>query len=384
MRRKICFVVNSRANYARIKTAILACMDHQDLDTVVIVGASGVLYRFGNVSELIEDDGIKIEATLYTVVEGNDPVAMAKTTGLSLIDLAQEFHRIKPDVVVTVADRYETIATAIAASYMNIPVAHTQGGEITGSIDESVRHAITKLSHIHFPATRNAADVLKKLGESPDKIFWVGCPALDLAHEVPAEPINSVMQRYHGVGNGLDFSKPFILVSQHPVTTEFKDAREQIEQTLQAVLSSGVQAIWLWPNVDSGSDALSKRIREFREENSAAPMHFYRNFSSEDYINVLREASCIVGNSSSGIREASFLGTPAVNIGSRQNGRDRAPNVIDVDYDSFEIKMAIQAQIKHGRYDSSEIFGDGFAGRKMAEILASVNLDVNKKLNFHG
>ena len=186
MRRKICFVVNSRANYARIKTAILACMDHQDLDTVVVVGASGVLYRFGNVSELIENDGIKIEAKLYTVVEGNDPVAMAKTTGLSLIDLAQEFHRIKPDVVVTVADRYETIATAIAASYMNIPVAHTQGGEITGSIDESVRHAITKLSHIHFPATRNAAEVLKKLGESPDKIFWVGCPALDLAHEVPA------------------------------------------------------------------------------------------------------------------------------------------------------------------------------------------------------
>ncbi len=384
MRRKICFVVNSRANYARIKTAILACMDHQDLDTVVIVGASGVLYRFGNVSELIENDGIKIEAKLYTVVEGNDPVAMAKTTGLSLIDLAQEFHRIKPDVVVTVADRYETIATAIAASYMNIPVAHTQGGEITGSIDESVRHAITKLSHIHFPATRNAAEVLKKLGESPDKIFWVGCPALDLAHEVPAEPISSVMQRYHGVGNGLDFSKPFILVSQHPVTTEFKDAREQIEQTLQAVLSSGIQAIWLWPNVDSGSDALSKRIREFREENNAAPMHFYRNFSSEDYVNILREASCIVGNSSSGIREASFLGTPAVNIGSRQNGRDRAPNVIDVDYDSFEIKKAIQAQIKNGRYQSSEIFGDGFAGRKMAEILASVNLDVNKKLNFHG
>lgn len=384
MRRKICFVVNSRANYARIKTAILACMDHQDLDTVVIVGASGVLYRFGNVSELIEDDGIKIEAKLYTVVEGNDPVAMAKTTGLSLIDLAQEFHRIKPDVVVTVADRYETIATAIAASYMNIPVAHTQGGEITGSIDESVRHAITKLSHIHFPATRNAADVLKKLGESSDKIFWVGCPALDLAHEVPAEPISSVMQRYHGVGNGLDFSKPFILVSQHPVTTEFKDAREQIEQTLEAVLSSGIQAVWLWPNVDSGSDALSKRIREFREENNAAPMHFYRNFSSEDYVNILREASCIVGNSSSGIREASFLGTPAVNIGSRQNGRDRAPNVIDVEYDSFGIEKAIQAQIKNGRYQSSEIFGDGFAGRKMAEILASVNLGVNKKLNFHG
>jgi UDP-hydrolysing UDP-N-acetyl-D-glucosamine 2-epimerase len=317
------------------------------------------------------------------VVEGNDPIAMAKTTGLSLIDLAQEFHRIKPSVVVTVADRYETIATAIAASYMNIPVAHTQGGEITGSIDESVRHAITKLSHIHFPATKNAAVVLRKLGESPDKIFWVGCPALDLAHEVPHESIDSVMRKYHGVGNSLDFSKPFILVSQHPVTTEFMDARQQIEQTLQAVLASKIQAIWLWPNVDSGSDALSKRIREFREEHSDAPMHFYRNFSSEDYVNILREATCIVGNSSSGIREASFLGTPSVNIGSRQNGRDRAPNVMDVGYNASEIEAAIQTQARHGRFESSEIFGDGFAGEKMAEILASVSLGVDKKLNIN-
>jgi len=383
MKRKICFVVNSRANYARIKTAILACMNHKDLETFVIVGASGVLYRFGNVSELIEADGIEIESKLYTVVEGNDPIAMAKTTGLSLIDLAQEFHRIKPDVVVTVADRYETIATAIAASYMNIPVAHTQGGEITGSIDESVRHAITKLSHIHFPATKNAADVLMKLGESPEKIFWVGCPALDLAHEVPPESADAVMRKYHGVGNALDFSKPFILVSQHPVTTEFMDARQQIEQTLQAVLASKIQAVWLWPNVDSGSDALSKRIREFREEHGEAAMHFYRNFSSEDYVNILREATCIVGNSSSGIREASFLGTPSINIGSRQNGRDRAPNVIDVDYNAPEIGAAIQIQAKHGRYESSEIFGGGFAGKKIAEILATVNLNVDKKLNFH-
>jgi UDP-hydrolysing UDP-N-acetyl-D-glucosamine 2-epimerase len=383
MKRRVCFVVNSRANYARIKTAILACMNHKDLETFVIVGASGVLYRFGNVAELIEDDGIKIESKLYTVVEGNDPIAMAKTTGLSLIDLAQEFHRIKPSVVVTVADRYETIATAIAASYMNIPVAHTQGGEITGSIDESVRHAITKLSHIHFPATKNAAEVLRKLGESPDKIFWVGCPALDLAHEVPHESIDSVMRKYHGVGKGLDFSKPFILVSQHPVTTEFMDARQQIEQTLQAVLASKIQAIWLWPNVDSGSDALSKRIREFREEHSDAPMHFYRNFSSEDYVNILREATCIVGNSSSGIREASFLGTPSVNIGSRQNGRDRAPNVMDVGYNASEIEAVIQTQARHGRFESSEIFGDGFAGEKMAEILASVSLGVDKKLNIN-
>ena len=382
MNRHICFVVNSRANYARIKSAILSAMAHPLIEVSVIVGASGVLTRFGNVADLIERDGIKVDARIYAVVEGDNPLSMVKTTGLLLLDLAQEFARLKPHVVVTVADRYETIATAIAASYMNIPVAHTQGGEVTGSIDESVRHAITKLSHIHFPATENAAQTLVRLGENPAKIFLVGCPALDLVIQKSDESVVDVLPNYQGVGAVLDLKDPYLLISQHPDTTEFLNARVQIEETLKAVNSLNMQAIWLWPNVDSGSDSISKRLREFRESEVGSKILFVRNFSAEDYVTVLREAACVVGNSSSGIREASLIGTPAVNIGNRQIGRERGSNVIDVDYEAAEIANAIQRQVSHGKYPSNSLYGNGSAGKQIAEILSSVDLSIKKSLHF--
>jgi UDP-hydrolysing UDP-N-acetyl-D-glucosamine 2-epimerase len=170
-KRHICFVVYSRANYARIKTAILACQRDPEVTTSVIVGASAVLYKYGNVAQMMRSDGVNISTELYNAVEGDLPVSMAKTTGLGILDLSQEFFRIKPDVVVTVADRFETLGTAIAASYMNITLAHTQGGEITGSIDESVRHACSKLAHIHFPATAEAKEVLLQMGEDENTIL---------------------------------------------------------------------------------------------------------------------------------------------------------------------------------------------------------------------
>jgi UDP-hydrolysing UDP-N-acetyl-D-glucosamine 2-epimerase len=382
MNRHICFVVNSRANYARIKSAILSAIAHPSLEVSVIVGASGVLTRFGNVAELIEKDGIKVDARVYAVVEGDNPLSMVKTTGLLLLDLAQEFARLKPHVVVTVADRYETIATAIAASYMNIPVAHTQGGEVTGSIDESVRHAITKLSHIHFPATEKAAQTLARLGENPAKIFLVGCPALDLVIQSTCGSVRDVLPKYQGVGAVLDLEKPYLLISQHPDTTEFLKARVQIEETLSAVNNLGIQAIWLWPNVDSGSDSISKRLREFRESELGSKILFVRNFSAEDYVTVLREAACVVGNSSSGIREASLLGTPAVNIGNRQIGRERGINVIDVNYEATEIANAIRQQVSRGKYPSSSIYGNGSSGQQIAEILSTVDLSIKKSLHF--
>ncbi len=382
MKRRICYVINSRANYARIKSAITSSIAHPALEVYVVVGASGVLARFGNVAQIIEDDGIKVNARIYSVVEGDDPVTMVKTTGLLLLDLAQEFSRIKPDVVVTVADRYETIATAIAASYMNIPVAHTQGGEVTGSIDENVRHAITKLSHIHFPATEKAAQTLIRLGEDPAKVFLVGCPALDLVIQTPHKSITEVLSRYHGVGAQLDLSLPFILVSQHPDTTEFLQSRAQIEETLEAINSLNIQTIWLWPNVDSGSDSISKRLREYRETQADSQIMFVRNFSAEDYVRILREAVCIVGNSSSGIREASLIGTPAVNIGDRQIGRERSDNLIDVGYNRNEIALAIRKQIAHGKFVPTSLYGDGSAGQRVADILSGVDLSVKKSLSF--
>ena len=379
--RHVCFVVYSRANYARIKSAIRSCDEHPNLKVSVIVGASGLLYRFGNVSEIIRRDGIRIESEIYNVVEGDLPVSMARTTGLGLLDLAQEFHRLKPDIVVTVADRFETLSTAIAASYMNIVLAHTQGGELTGSIDESVRHAITKLAHLHFPATEKAVEIIKQLGENPNRIYNIGCPSIDIARLTPLENAFETLSRYSGVGADIEKDKPFLLVIQHPVTTEFQDAEEQISQTLEAVKKSQVQAVWLWPNIDSGSDSVAKKLRIFRESELNRTIRFYKNFSAEDYINVLRGCAVIVGNSSSGIREASYLGVPSVNIGTRQSQRERGKNVVDTSYNSSEILKAIYLQLEKGKHEPEYIFGDGFAGNKLADILATVDLEIKK--NFY-
>jgi UDP-hydrolysing UDP-N-acetyl-D-glucosamine 2-epimerase len=377
--RKVTFVINSRANYARIKTVVREAVKREDIEASLIVGASGVLHRFGNVADIMRVDGFDISREIYSVVEGDSPVSMVKTTGISMLSLADEFHNIKPDIVVTVADRYETIATAIAASYMNIPVAHTQGGEVTGSIDDSVRNAITKLSHIHFPATHAARTKLIELGENPSSIFNFGCPAIDLAHEVIQCDAQEVFEKYHGVGQSLDFTEPYILVSQHPDTLSHGEARLQISETLEAVAASDIQTVWLWPNVDSGSDQISKRLREFREANQTKRIRFYRNFSAEDYINVLRHSACIVGNSSSGIREANFLGVPAVNVGERQRGRERGRNVVDVPYEKMAIARAIREQAaKKGSMQGEYLYGEGKAGIQIAEILASHQISIRK------
>lgn len=381
-KRHICFVVYSRANYARIKTAILAAQRDPEITTSVIVGASAVLYKYGNVAQMMKSDGVIISAELYNAVEGDLPVSMAKTTGLGILDLSQEFFRIKPDVVVTVADRFETLGTAIAASYMNITLAHTQGGEITGSIDESVRHACSKLAHIHFPATAEAKEVLLQMGEDENTIFLVGCPAIDLAKDTPPEDISTILERYSGVGFKLDPKEPFLLVSQHPVTTEHLSSRDQINETLVAVEKTGMQAIWLWPNIDSGSDAISKKLREHRETNPGSKIHFYRNFSAEDYVNLLRNTSCIIGNSSSGIRESSFLGVPSVVVGNRQQGRQHGENVINVANNSIEILKAIELQLKHGKFEPDNIFGSGDSGSQIVKVLKHVELNVQKRFKL--
>ena len=378
--RKICFVIHSRANYARIKTAIRECSLRSDIEVQIVVGASALIDRFGDVVGVIGKDGFKVSEKLHTVVEGNEPVSMVKTTAMSLLSLSEVFYRTNPDIVVTVADRFETIATAIAASYMNIPLAHTQGGEITGSIDDNVRHAITKLAHIHFPATKKAKEVLiNNLGENQECVFQVGCPSIDIARETQSETTKSIMTRYSGVGADLDFEKPYVLVSQHSDTLEYINAKEQISATLDSINSLEYQCIWLWPNMDSGSDFISKKLREFRERNQNGKIRFYKNFEPQDYINVLRNSMCIVGNSSSGIREASYLGTPSVNVGDRQRGRVKLSNVIDVAYNSTDITDAIKSQILKRSYSQDLTYGDGTSGKQIAEILATCKLGVKKK-----
>jgi UDP-hydrolysing UDP-N-acetyl-D-glucosamine 2-epimerase len=383
--RKICIFIGSRANYSSIKSVMRAVAAHPDLQLQLVVGASALLDRFGSVVDLIEEEGFTPAARVSMIVEGETPATMAKSTGLGLLELPTIFEMLKPDVVVSVGDRFETMATAIAASYMNIPVAHTMGGEISGTIDESIRHAVTKLSHVHFPANEAAADRIVRMGEPPDTVHVVGCPRIDLVAEIAraqGELPHAEWLTREGVGAHVDLTKPFLLVNQHPVTTEYGQGKQQIWETLMALEQLQMPTIMLWPNVDAGSEDVATGMRMFRETHEPKYIRFYKNFPIDTYVRLMLSCACVVGNSSAPIREGAFLGVPAVNIGTRQTGRDRGPNVIDVGYDRAEIAAAVRAQLAHGRYPSDALYGDGAAGGRIAELLARVPLSVQKRLVF--
>jgi len=383
-KRKICVVVTARPSYSRIRSALKAVNEHPDLQLQLVVAASALLDRYGNAIQAIERDGFAIEQRVYMVLEGENLVTSAKSTGIGLSELATVFDNLKPDAVVTVADRYETLATAVAASYMNIPVVHVQGGEVTGSIDEKVRHAVTKLANLHLVSTQLAAERVRRLGEEPDSIFVTGCPSIDIAAEVAARPAMDFdpFVKYGGVGPTTDLSRGYVVVMQHPVTTEYEEARQQVDETLYAVKNFGVPVLWFWPNVDAGSDGTSKGIRVFREKEDPPNFHLFRNMSPEDFLRLLCGATAIVGNSSVAIRECSYLGVPAVNIGSRQLGRERGQNVIDVDHDRKEISDAVQTHIKRGKPKRDLLYGDGKAGGRIADCLSKVELKIEKRLTY--
>ena len=383
--RKVCVVVGSRANYSSIKSVMRAVRARGDLKLQIIVGASALLDRFGSVVEVIERDGFTPDARVNMIVEGETPVTMAKSTGLGLLELPTLFELLRPDVVVTVGDRFETMATAVAGAYMNIPLAHTMGGEVTGTIDESVRHAITKLAHLHFPATREAADRILRLGEAPEAVHVVGCPRIDLVAEVASNGDASLDAEWldrEGVGAHISTDQPYLLVSQHPVTTEYGQGEQQINETLAALQELRLPAIMLWPNVDAGSEDVSRGMRKFRERCRPDYIRFYKNFPVETYVRLMKNAACLVGNSSAPIREGEFLGAPAVNIGSRQAGRERGQNVVDVAPERDAIAAAVRAQVAHGRYASEHIYGDGAAGTRIANVLATAPLHVQKRIQY--
>lgn len=383
--KKVCVVVGSRANYSSIKSVMRAVQAHPGLELQLIAAASALLDRFGSVVDVIERDGFTPVARVNMIIEGETPVTMAKSTGLGLLELPTLFELLKPDVVVTVGDRFETMATAVAAAYMNIPLAHTMGGEVTGTIDESIRHAVTKLAHIHFPANDDAAARIIRLGEAPATVHVVGCPRIDLVAEIARTPAGADEQAWlnrEGVGARIEIDKPFLVVSQHPVTTEYGQGERQIEETLAALELVGMPAIMLWPNVDAGSEDVARGMRKYRERARPDFIHFYKNFPVEVFVRLMHRAACLVGNSSAHIREGAFLGTPAVNIGSRQAGRERGSNVVDAPHARGRIADAIRAQVAHGPYTPQHLYGDGEAGRRIADILATRELRVQKQIVY--
>jgi UDP-hydrolysing UDP-N-acetyl-D-glucosamine 2-epimerase len=275
------------------------------------------------------------------------------------------------------------MSTTLAAAYMNIPIAHSMGGEVSGTIDESIRHAVTKFAHIHLPASKDAFERIKKLGEPVESIHLVGCPRIDLVKMIIDSNTHTLDNLFfEGVGDVFDINQPFILASQHPVTTEYGEGEKQITQTLSAIRDLGLPAIILWPNSDAGSEDISRGIRKWREKKLDDKMHFFKNLPISTYVLLMKHTACLVGNSSSGIREAAFIGTPVVNIGSRQDSRERGSNVLDVKYNTIDIKNAIEKQIKHGKFQSEPIYGNGDAGIKIAKILANCKWQIQKKITF--
>lgn len=384
MKKKICAVVTARPSYSRIKTALLAIKNHPYLELQLVVAGSALLGRYGNAVDYMEKDGFEISEKVFMVLEGENPTSMAKTTGLGVMELANVFYKLQPDAVITIADRFETIATSIAASYQNIPLIHIQGGEVTGNIDEKVRHANTKLADLHLVASEDAKQRVLKMGENPAYVFNTGCPSIDLADQVKKTPkLNfNPLEKYGGVGEQIDWKSGYLVVMQHPVTTEYDSARQDVLKTLEAVNELDIPTFWFWPNVDAGSDGTSNGIRSFRENSKPKNIHFFKNMEPNDFLKLLVNAKCLIGNSSVGIRECSYLGVPTVNIGTRQNRRERGSNITDVSYNKEAIKNAILERISSKSIKEETIYGSGSSGEIIADIIAKTDLPFHKTIEY--
>ena len=385
VKKTICVFIGSRANYSSIKSALIAIQNHPGLELKIVLGGSALVKKYGNLEKILEKDGFQVDERIQMLVEGDVPSVMVKTAALGMLGLADAFERVKPDYVIVIGDRYEVIAPTIAAAYMNIPVAHTMGGEVTGTIDESIRHAITKFAHIHFPANKESGERIIKMGERKDRVFVVGCPRIDTVKSIidadPGVP-EDILEKCGGVGPAFDLHQSFLLVSQHPVTTEYEDAEKQINETIYAAVEVGIPIILLWPNSDAGTEGISQGIRKFREKYPDIKLHAFLNLPIDIYVRLMNNTACLIGNSSSGIREGAFLGTPCVNVGTRQAGRERGSNVIDVACNRAEILQAVKKQIAHGKYASEPIYGNGNAGEKIADILYRTEVEVQKRITY--
>jgi UDP-hydrolysing UDP-N-acetyl-D-glucosamine 2-epimerase len=378
---RIAVTLVDRANYGRLKPVMKAMSEAQEIDMRVVCAGTMLLDRFGKSRDVLLKDGFCVDEEVFTEVEGSLLATMAKSVGLAVIEFANVYQRLKPDFVLLIGDRYEALGAAIAAVYQNICLIHLQGGEVTGSIDESSRHAITKLAHYHFPATRRATEYVIAMGEDPSTVFWCGCPSADVVHEANRELPHDELSRL-GVGTPMDFSKAYLLVLFHPVTTEFGGAEQQMEALLAAVKAVGEPVVLLWPNIDADSDGISQAIRRFRELNKNFPLHAYKNFEPDAYVPILSMARCAVGNSSSFVRDASFLGTPVVLVGGRQDGRELSKAVIRVEPSKNEILKAIIAQLSNGRYPASDLYGIPGVSKRIVKRIIELRPYSQKRLFY--
>lgn len=379
-KRKILFPITSKIHYARQKLLLGLLKRHPQFELQLVLGGSVLVEKYADqFATAIARDGFAIRDTLYNVIDGGNHVSMAKSAGLTALELSNTIQRLNPDIVLVRADRFEQLAIAMVAAYLNKTIAHIEGGDVSGTIDESVRHAITKLAHIHFVTNEAARRRVIQMGENPQMVFDVGSTDIEFASSVRKKLDERFMRRI-GTGHNVDFKKPFIMVIQHPVTTELNN-REHMEMLLEAVDQLGVQAVWFWPNIDAGTNEMAKVIRVWRElgriKNNR--IKFVTDLLPEDFIALLKRTRCLVGNSSAGIKECSYFGIPVVTMGTRQANRLRGPNVRDVGYNKSQIREAIKTQFAHGPYSRSDIYYKPNTSRRIVEVLERIPLAAQKR-----
>lgn len=379
-RRRVCFPITSRAYYGRSQLLIRTLHGHPNIELELMLGGSILLDKYSHhIAGDIEASGFATSGWFFNVIEGGNHVAMAKTACLTALEFTNGFHSLAPDVVIVCGDRFEQLAIAMAAAYLNITIAHIEGGDVSGSIDESVRHAITKLSHIHFVTNEDARRRVLAMGEDPRYVFNTGSLDVELAARVDGQVTTEEINRV-GVGQDVNLEEPFLMVVQHPVTTE-PDNRGHLETTLRAVASLDMPVLWFWPNPDAGTAEMAETIRHIREQHPELTrrMRFITNVPAEQFVRLLKRTACLVGNSSAGFKECSYLGTPVVDIGGRQQGRLAGPNVVRVGYDADEIRAAIQRQVAAGRHPPSTLYYRPDTSRQIAETLAGIELYTQKR-----
>lgn len=382
MKRKIAVITGTRADYGIFYHVLKEIEKHEDLDLKLIACGMHLCPEFGMTINEIEKDGFEVADKFETILASDTGAAMAKSIGLSIMSMAQSFERIKPDLVLILGDRGEMLGAATAAIHMNIPIAHIHGGEVTGTVDESVRHAITKLSHIHFPANEDSKQRILKLGEKEENIFVVGAPGLDYIKKTQYLSREEMLERFK-----LEDGQIFLL-TQHPVTTERDMVEWQMRETLDAVVELGHQTIVSYPNSDNGGREIIKVIEEYRAKYPF--LKVFKNLSQVEYLSFLSLAEVMIGNSSSGIIEAPSFKLPVVNIGTRQDGRLRACNIIDIPYGKEAVKVGIKKAIDDENFrnqleNCTNPYGDGNASGKIAQILSEIKLDrelIQKRITY--
>ena len=391
--RSVAVYIGSRANYSSAKPIMLALLARDDLELKIYLAGAAVLQKYGDLRELLELDGFKADFVSQTLVEGETPETMSKSIGLGVMEATNFLSLHRPDVCLAIGDRFDVLAWVVASTACNVIVAHTMGGGVSGTIDESIRHAITKFAHIHFPANQDAADRIIKLGENPAYVFNVGCPRIDVMRSIttgstfdPREGLTengTLASMLGGVGADFELAENFVLVCYHPVTTSYGSNGVAMRELLEALDELGHNVILIWPNADTGSDEVAKAIRVFREERSPDWLRVFINLPMDRFMKLMSQAICLVGNSSSFIREAAYVGTPSVCIGSRQASRLKGLHVINCEDDRVSISSAVSDQIRHGAFKPEHLYGDGYSGERIAEALATIELpSVQKRISY--